>query len=386
MSNLANVFTALPDAWQHRLSAWLCRTGGISLLPLFRMFLRTFEFTGARRSDALLALRTGQGGWLRAAADAARDADDLLAQQQTQQAAAAYHRASIYALSSCWGVPGMQTHANAYRAALGYFAHYAALTEPRAQRIRIACAHGDIPAIWRMPDGACRGAVVLFPGSDQTKEWMQPFELLALRRNLATVSVDLPGFAENARSGSRFCSLDSLAEPCRSIASEVERRLGAGTPIASFGVSLGGLFALSASAFEPRIVASIGVGSPLTVGTTRRVAAVQRDAALRWSGARSFAELTRQFSFERVTERLRQVGAHALIVHGSRDEVVAPNDAQLFAAHIGDRAKVVLLPGDDHMCTRALARGAGERWFDWLSRTLDEALTAQAPATSARAC
>lgn len=56
-----------------------------------------------------------------------------------------------------------------------------------------------------------------------------------------------------------------------------------------------------------------------------------------------------------------------LIIHGEKDEVVPPRDAELFWGAAGEPKELVKLPGADHQFTSAY-REAWEAFFSWLAR------------------
>ncbi len=379
------LFVALPDAWQRRLIVLLGRLGLLDAVPVFRMFARTLEFAGARPGDLRRALRT-RGGFARLAADSAADGARLRVTGEHARAAAAYHRAAIYAISDCWGIHDLELRKQRYAPVLEYVDRYVELAHPRIERLVIDAGASSVPALFRRPDGACRGALIMFPGSDQTKEWMAPFETFALERGLATLAIDLPGLGQNAFGGDHLDSLDKLGVICRALAADLHGRLGAQTPIGTFGVSLGGLFAIAASGYEPSIRVSAGLGSPVRMGRgLRHIAAAQREVMLAWSGAGSIEELRRRFDPERVTALLRSGRASCLIVHGLADEVVPSADARALADLLGARADLRLLPDNDHMCTQALAAGAARGWFDWIAARLAKVRLAEAGRARTRA-
>jgi pimeloyl-ACP methyl ester carboxylesterase len=197
---------------------------------------------------------------------------------------------------------------------------------------------------------------------------MAPFEAAAHAEGLATLSIDLPGMGASGVAGSRLRRFEALGAVCSSAVDWLQRRVSG--PIATFGVSGGGLAALAASAFDARVGASVAVGCPYSLARILRVLpAQQRQHYLSWTGCASLSELRTLIDGFALAPALQRVSARCLIVHGTRDELVPALDAHELRTLIGPRAELRLLRGDDHMFTHALERGAAREWFGWLARS-----------------
>ncbi|HKP55809.1 MAG TPA: hypothetical protein VJV78_03785 [Polyangiales bacterium] len=353
-------FATLPDRWQFEITGALGQAGLLPHVPLARMFLRTLVYCGGQPDEIDSALRAATPGrpsagvaWRRAASSAA------------QLGEGAYLRAALYASVANWGVLDREERARNQALVERYFERYAASALPRLEAVELVTAEGRIAGIFRVP-AHVRGGVILCHGFDQTKEWMAPFEAAAHAQGFASLSIDLPGMGASGVAGSRLRHLDVLGGVCRAAVDCLQRRVVG--PIATFGVSGGGLAALAASAFDPRVSASLGVGAPYSLARILpALPAQQRQHYLSWSGCSSTAELRGLIDAFELAPALRRARARCLIVHGTRDEVVPVADARELSRVLGPSAELLLVRGDDHMCTHALSQGAAQDWFRWLA-------------------
>ncbi|HKU42845.1 MAG TPA: alpha/beta hydrolase [Polyangiales bacterium] len=368
MRAVQHIYSKLPASWQHPLTAALARAELLPRVPLARMFLRTVCYCGGDPTEIAAALREAPPGhpsatatWQRAAARAAACA----APSDPTAARAAYLRAALYASIANWGVRDARARAENQALVCRYFVASAALADPPVEHLWLQTDVGPIAALYRTP-ARPRGAVLLCHGFDQTKEWMTAFESAAHSCGLATLSIDLPGMGESGVAGTRLRNHELLGPVCRAALDALSAR--APYPLFTFGVSGGGLAALSAAAFDPRVAASCGVGSPYSLARILRgLPAQQREHYLGWSGSTSLGELRALIDGFQLAPALARVNVPCLIVHGTRDEVVPFSDARSFARGMPGPSELRAERGDDHMCTSALERGAALEWFAWLA-------------------
>ena len=97
----------------------------------------------------------------------------------------------------------------------------------------------------------------------------------------------------------------------------------AGIPILLLGYSFGSTVGFEAAAKDPRVLRLVGIGLPLAMES---------------------------FDF------LKNVGKPVLLVQGTEDELGPLPAVRRLAAEIGPRAKLVAIPGADHLFTGELGR------------------------------
>jgi alpha-beta hydrolase superfamily lysophospholipase len=222
--------------------------------------------------------------------------------------------------------------------------------------------YGDLPA----------PALILFSGSDEPKEWLTPFEEAALKRGIATLSVDLPGFGESQVAGAKLQSLRSLKQTVTTAADFLQSRPGIrGDRLGSVGLNLGGLFSHLAGGLDPRISVTASVGAPLDPAAfIHKIAAARRMKLGKWFGIENPKDAEELFRSFEIIHRLGRLESPALLVHGMKDEIVPVKEARGFVSLIKGSSELKLVPEADHLCSERLERQVMPYLFNWLSERL----------------
>jgi pimeloyl-ACP methyl ester carboxylesterase len=377
---IQRAYVHLPAPTQDYLAALLMRSGRIRLVPVFAMWLRMLEYFGGDPEELDRALaRAGDlgssfaaslctlGDELRNRAEAADARGDRSAAREM------YFRASLYYLVADWAVDDtLAHHTEIYARAMPCFDRFRALSERPIEKVALRFRDTVLHAHFRAPAAPGKHAVlVIFQGNDEYKEWMVRVEDAALARNMATLSVDQPGFGESRLTGTTLASSDDMSACNEGIFDFLGSREEVDTgAIGSFGLSLGSLVAFYAAGTEPRYHAAAGLGGPFNlVDVFRRLPAKQRRAIHGWTGTTTPQQIAHFASCFDVPGVLGNVRCPTLVVHGSRDELIPPSDAQALGAAMSG-ARVEIVEGGDHMCSRTFGHVVLPQMLDWLRQHL----------------
>jgi 2,6-dihydroxypseudooxynicotine hydrolase len=233
------------------------------------------------------------------------------------------------------------------------FAQAAPLLAPPVERLTVLYGDCALPVHLRRPaTGAPHPWVLLVPGLDSTKEEFHTFEALFLARGLAVATFDGPGQGEVAAAGRPWRPGDELAVV--TVVEALRQQPGLDPDRGALaGVSFGGYLAPAAASLAGgRIRACAGIGGCFSLAGSdfdRLPPLIQEDFR-HFTGARTMAEARRAGSDVSLLERLRDVQAPILIVHGSQDSIFPPDHARRSAGAGGSKAQLVLLEGGNHVC------------------------------------
>jgi len=245
---------------------------------------------------------------------------------------------------------------------------------PEARTIRVEVPfNGRLMIGWLvMPAGELHGAVVTFGGQSGWGAVYMKNALTLADRGIATLLAEGPGQGETrleqgvyldvdvpAAYGAFIDVLDDLI-PAK-LANSRGRK-----PLGIWGNSLGGLFAATTAAREPRIAAccvNSGIASPRLRGM--RTFDEQAEQML---GTQDAELITRNFERISFTQDMR-ISSDLLVLHGTADPIVDLEDIQLFYdAGDPDRRTFTVWEGGDH----ALYNHGDERndlVADWFLRS-----------------
>ncbi len=221
--------------------------------------------------------------------------------------------------------------------------------DPPAERVELPFEGTVIPGNLRLPRGAARPPLVLVvPGLDSVKEELFTTEQVFLDRGLATLSVDGPGQGENAPrfpiradwSGVVKAILDGL----------VGRRDIDLDRVGLMGISMGGIYGPRAAAKEKRLRALIALAGPYDLSECwPALNPLTKGGYIAYTKSRDEAE-----AFERAKELtlrgvLDQVTCPLLVVHGAKDRLFPPEQAERIAREAPD-ATLIMYPEGNHVC------------------------------------
>lgn len=206
--------------------------------------------------------------------------------------------------------------------------------EPPATRVEIPYGSHALAGILRKPSGGEKPpVVVMIPGLDSVKEELQPTADHFLRRGVATLAVDGPGQGE----AEYDLPIEPAYErPVAAVLDWLERRADLDhSRTGLYGISLGGYYALRASAHEPRLKAVVSNAGPYRFGDLwDSLPELTRQAFTQRSGATS-DEDARQRAGLLSLEGIERVLCPTLLVFGKLDRIIPYSEAQRCAAISG---------------------------------------------------
>ncbi len=227
------------------------------------------------------------------------------------------------------------------------FTRAAPLLKPPAEPLAVPFEGGVLKAYLRVPDMCSGHAVVLIPGSDSTKEEFPALEAHFLARGLATVSVDGPGQGEGRTFGPLRADItDAVLAVLDAIAGD-QRLSGR---CALVGMAFGGHLALRAAAGAPAIVAAVSINGFHDLGAMwEAFPPVYRDNMRYALGAKDAADAQiKAAAFSLADAPAPKLPV--LVLHGGKDRIFPPDQADALGAWAGPKASVEVFPDGNHVC------------------------------------
>ncbi|MFF2039475.1 alpha/beta hydrolase family protein [Kitasatospora sp. NPDC058170] len=227
--------------------------------------------------------------------------------------------------------------------------------DPAAERIE-----GDTHAGWlRRPAGAARPAVVIVvPGMDSGKEEFHGVTEALLARGIAVLAIDGPG--QGVLAATTQVEPDYHRVVARVIDALTGREDVDATRIGVIGLSLGGYYAATAAAHEPRVRATATVSGPYRLDWPALVPFVTATLVQRCAGstaaARAFADRVD------LTALAPRIPGPLLVVDGGEDGIPGATNGEPLARH-APHGEYLLVPHGNHLLGNATA--------DWLPTTAD---------------
>lgn len=132
----------------------------------------------------------------------------------------------------------------------------AQLSPHQAQRVELACSHGQLAALVAAPAAAAAATVLMVPGYTGSKEDFAPLLDPVVDAGFAAVAVDLPGQYESAGPATEASYLPTVLGP---LVADVVRRVGG--PVILLGHSYGGLVARAALLAGAEVAGLVLLGS-----------------------------------------------------------------------------------------------------------------------------
>lgn len=295
--------------------------------------------------------------------------DEALAAGRLVSAAEAYQRAAwCYHLGKFLWFEDVALHGELRDRSVAVYRRALAQLDPPAERIEFPFEGRAIPGNLRRPEGAPAPLVIVVPGLDSSKEELFAIENDFLRRGLATLTIDGPGQSENSVHFAIRPNWESVVTPLldelsgRAPGVDLDR-------IGLMGISMGAIYCSRAAAHEPRIRAVVALAGPYSlVECWDALNPLTRGGYVFYTKSAGEAEAKRKaamLSLEGVLGGLKQP---MLVIHGARDRLFPPAQAERIAAE-APHATLVMFPEGNHVCNN-IAYKYRPLMSDWLAERL----------------
>jgi len=240
--------------------------------------------------------------------------------------------------------------------------------DPPGERLEIPFEGTTIPGNLRRPRGIARPPVVLLvPGLDSVKEELFAMEQDFLRRGMATFAVDGPGQGESAP---RFAIRPDWSSVVRPIIDALAARsdLDAGR-VGLMGISMGGIYGPLAAAREKRIRALVALAGPYDLSECwPALNSLTRGGYVFYTKSKDEAEAFERSKSLALHGVLAQVDQPLLVIHGAKDRLFPPEQAERIAREAPD-ATLLMYPDGNHVCNN-IAYKYRPAMADWMSERL----------------
>jgi dipeptidyl aminopeptidase/acylaminoacyl peptidase len=302
--------------------------------------------------------RTAEG-YERLAGQAEADGHPVTAGGAWRRAALCWH----------WGKFVFTEHPDEQRAAhdrtVACYLRGAGTLNPPAERVEIPYAGTALAGYLRVPPAARPPAVVVMvPGLDSVKEELQATADYFLQRGLATLAIDGPGQGETEY---RLPIEPAYERVAAAVADFLDGRddVDPGR-MGLMGVSLGGYYAARCAAYEPRLRAAVALAGPYRFDLDWDTRPPQSRATFQQrSGASSPEEARQRAAALTLEQAALRITIPLLVVHGQRDRLVLPQQAERLAAE-APGAELVMYPQGNHGVTNQ-AYECRSMMADWLA-------------------
>jgi len=306
--------------------------------------------------------RTAEG-YERLAGQAEADGHPVTAGGAWRRAALCWH----------WGKFVFTEHPDEQRAAhdrtVACYLRGAGTLNPPAERVEIPYAGTALAGYLRVPPaGRPPAVVVMVPGLDSVKEELQATADYFLQRGLATLAIDGPGQGEAEY---RLPIEPAYERVAAAVADFLDGRddVDPGR-MGLMGVSLGGYYAARCAAYEPRLRAAVALAGPYRFDLDWDTRPPQSRATFQQrSGASSPEEARQRAAALTLEQAAARITIPLLVVHGQRDRLVLPQQAERLAAE-APGAELVMYPQGNHGVTNQ-AYECRSMMADWLAGHLD---------------
>lgn len=225
------------------------------------------------------------------------------------------------------------------------FRKAAPLLAPPGEPIAVPFEGGVLHGYLRRPDGVGPHPLALIvPGSDSTKEEFPAFERHFLLRGMATLSLDGPGQGEGRSHGPLRADIASA------IAATIEALAGwpgLSGAVGLVGMAFGGFLALRAAAALEGLAAVVSINGFHDLGALwPTLPKVYQDNMTFALGGDDVVTRARRFTLAGIAGP----EVPALVLHGGRDRIFPPSEAQKCADICRAGAELHVFAAGNHVC------------------------------------
>lgn len=283
--------------------------------------------------------------WSAAGARHAEIAENALKRNRNLTAGDAYARASLfYHFAQFMAFDDLSAKQRAASRKVELFRLAAPLLEHPGELIEASFEGGLLRGYLRLPHGAGRHPLALIiPGSDSTKEEFPAFERHFLLRGIATLSFDGPGQGEGLSYGS--LQPDFAPAVAAMIETIADRPTLSGAR-ALVGMAFGGFLALRAASSLKGLSAVVSVNGFYDLGSFwSALPQVYKDNMRFTLGGDDVVRRAQGFTLAGT----RGPTVPTLILHGGRDKIFPPSEAERCAAACAN-ADLHIFRDGNHVC------------------------------------
>ncbi len=295
--------------------------------------------------------------------------DEALAAGRLVSAAEAYQRAAwCYHLGKFLWFEDAALHAELRDRSVLVYRRALPRLDPPAERIEVPFEGHAIPGNLRRPGGPPAPLLIVVPGLDSSKEELFAIENDFLRRGLATLTIDGPGQSENSVHFAIRPNWESVITPLLdelaggSLGVDLDR-------VGLMGISMGAIYCSRAAAYEARIRAIVSLAGPYSLGECwDALNPLTRGGYVFYTKSADEAEARRRADALNLEGVMARVQQPLLVIHGARDRLFPPAQAERVAAE-APHATLVMFPEGNHVCNN-IAYKYRPLMADWLAERL----------------
>lgn len=289
-------------------------------------------------------------GWTAAAAKHVELAEGALARRRTLTAGEALWRASLYChygQGPLYFDPEQKRTIQREKEKL--FERAATLLDPPLERLEIPFERTSLPAYLRLPRGARPfPCAILLGGLDTTKEDYFQFNELCTRRGLATLAFDGPGQGEMFY---RMKWRPDFEKAVFAVIDYLERRREIDpSRIGIIGRSTGGHYVCKVAALDQRVKVAVVWGAMYSLRNLPTTPPIIREGFIFASGSSTVEEATKFYECINLEGIVSGVKCPLLVVHGGRDVITPPENAELTVRYAGGPTELLFYEESIHCC------------------------------------
>jgi pimeloyl-ACP methyl ester carboxylesterase len=296
--------------------------------------------------------------------------DDAASNGHSISATAAYQRAAwCYHLGKFLWFEDPKLYAFLRDQSVAVYARALAHLDPPAQRIEIPFEGRTIPGHLRRPrDATTPPLVLIVPGLDSSKEEMFAIEQEFLVRGMATLSIDGPGQSENSVHFAIRPNWETVITPLLDHLAAIGLAATFGS-VGLMGISMGAIYGPRAAAHEPRLRAVVGLAGPYNLGDCwDALNPLTRGGYVFYTKSANEAQAREKAYGLNLEGVLPQVTQPLLVIHGARDRLFPPEQAERIARE-APHATLLMYPDGNHVCNN-IAYKYRPVMADWMSEQL----------------
>jgi pimeloyl-ACP methyl ester carboxylesterase len=287
----------------------------------------------------------------------------LSAAQAFQRAAWCYH------LGKFLWFEDRAMHADLRERSVSVYREALPQLDPPGERLEIPFEGRFIPSHLRRPLRSERVPLVLIvPGLDSSKEELFAIEDEFLRRGMATLTIDGPGQSENSVHFAIRPNWETVVTP---LLDELARQdLGVDQDrVGLMGISMGAIYGPRAAAHEPRVRALVALAGPFNLGDCwDALNPLTKGGYIFYTKSVDEAEARSRAHTLNLEGMLHLVKQPMLVIHGAKDRLFPPAQAERIAREAGN-ATLVMYPDGNHVCNN-IAYKYRPLMADWMAERL----------------